>query len=1713
MEGNEEGFDTLLSATSYDLKSATNISNLIYTGTVGATLTGNGGAGSIIGGAGSDTLRDGAQAVVTPSTDTTDTISGGNSASGATTLVGGAGSDRYEVSNSEVVIVETATGGTDTVVSIVDYALSQAANVENLALVGEASFGQGNAGANLIIGNDNGNTLVGLQGADTIRGGIGDDLIFGGNATFSVGRLIAPEGINLNGSPNVLKDGSLLIAGQDEDGNAVLARYSKSGFLSTNFGNGGILTLPEGVESPWAQELSDGKLGIQGSFFEQVAEGEPSWIGDFLGQYTVNGHLDSTFGVGGIFTAPNSETIKGSTASNPNSDGTFFVSVNNGESNSLLRISKDGKLDQTFANNSGKITPPQGISIVSGYDVSNPFVLKDEGFLIRSETESGDSVFLRYNKNGEQNSAFGTEGILTLPQDVYLYPNEESDGKLTFSGWAYEQLEDGAQIWTSAYIARYSTLGQIDSSFGVSGILTAPHSGTIRNWESNADGTFLATILEGDTTIYRKFSKDGKVDNTFAKNTGKITQPAGVNFGSTETVQILKNGSFFVIGENTAGNAVLALYNKVGELASTFGTGGLLTLPEGVDYPWVQEQSDGKLRISGSFYEEDGEGDSNWMGSYFGQYTATGQLDSTFGLAGVLKAPNGTTIQNVQYNLDGSLFGFINQGEEGSWVRFSKDGKLDMTFAGDTVGDTLIGGDGNDTLVSGVAVSSLVGGSGDDAYFINNSGTVINDTAGTDTVYTTANFDLSKFNSIENLVFANGIGGASLIGNTLANSIVGDDSNDTINGGTGADAMVGGAGNDLYIVDNAGDTLVESADEGIDTVSVTVAVAQLPGGYTLAANVENLILGGTTSLSGYGNDLNNRLVGNSANNILDGAEGDNTLDGGAGRDTLRAGSGDDYFIIDNTLDVIEDAGGYDLVEARVANFALAGGLESLILGLGITSGIGNAENNFLVGNSVANTLRGLDGNDTLDGGIGVDSLVGGNGDDYFIVDHVGDRVIESLSGGEDMVEARVTGYTLANEVENLVLFGTVASGTGNTLNNLITGNSAANTLNGGVGADTMVGGAGNDLYIVDNVGDTTEENEGEGNDTVSVTATLAQLPEGYTLLANIENLILGGNAALSGYGNELDNRMTGNSANNILDGAEGDNTLDGGVGRDTLRAGSGDDYFIIDNTLDVIEDAGGYDSVEVRVANFTLAGGLESLILGVGITSGIGNAENNFLVGNSVANTLRGLDGNDTLDGGIGVDSLVGGNGDDYFIVDHVGDRVIESLSGGEDMVEARVTGYTLANEVENLVLFGTVASGTGNTLNNLITGNSAANTLNGGVGADTMVGGAGNDLYIVDNVGDTTEENEGEGNDTVSVTATLAQLPEGYTLLANIENLILGGNAALSGYGNELDNRMTGNSANNILDGAEGDNTLDGGVGRDTLRAGSGDDYFIVDNTLDVIEDAEGIDTVEVRINNYTLAGGMEVLRLAGTVASAFGNEEDNSLVGSSMANTLRGMEGNDTLDGGAGVDSLIGGAGDDYYIIDNAGDRVFETSNEGIDTVEVRVTGYTLANSVENLVLFGSIAAGTGNSLDNYLLGNLANNSLNGGAGTGNDTLSAAGSNRGVGQRDTLTGGAGNDVFILADENGSFYDDGTPSSTGVADFAYITDFNASQDSLVLSGSAEEYSLVSGIPAGVTGISGTGHYGLFRVEQGATNELVAVLKSSTILTDANTIAQFLQTS
>src|SRR5262249_44091035 len=84
-------------------------------------------------------------------------------------------------------------------------------------------------------------------------------------------------------------------------------------------------------------------------------------------------------------------------------------------------------------------------------------------------------------------------------------------------------------------------------------------------------------------------------------------------------------------------------------------------------------------------------------------------------------------------------------------------------------------------------------------------------------------------------------------------------------------------------------------------------------------------------------------------------------------------------------------------------------------------------------------------------------------------------------------------------------------------------------------------------------------------------------------------------------------------------------------------------------------------------------------------------------------------------------------------------------------------------------------------------------------------------------------------------------------------------------------------------------------------------------------------------------------------------------ALTGNALNNNLTGNSGNDTLDGGAGADTMAGGAGNDTYYVDSLSDVIIENANEGIDSVNVAISGYTLAANVENATIIGTAGAST--------------------------------------------------------------------------------------------------------------------------------------------------------
>jgi Ca2+-binding RTX toxin-like protein len=168
------GSDRVYASVSYQLAAGAEV-EILNTSSNGGTgainLVGNNFVQTIVGNAGNNII---------------------NGLGGADLMQGLGGNDRYHVDNSADIIVEVAGGGSDRVLTSVNYSLKSGVEVEILSTTNAAGT------ANLkLAGNSYANAIVGNAGANFINGGLGADTLtgLGGKDTFMFSTAI--------GSPNV----------------------------------------------------------------------------------------------------------------------------------------------------------------------------------------------------------------------------------------------------------------------------------------------------------------------------------------------------------------------------------------------------------------------------------------------------------------------------------------------------------------------------------------------------------------------------------------------------------------------------------------------------------------------------------------------------------------------------------------------------------------------------------------------------------------------------------------------------------------------------------------------------------------------------------------------------------------------------------------------------------------------------------------------------------------------------------------------------------------------------------------------------------------------------------------------------------------------------------------------------------------------------------------------------------------------------------------------------------------------------------------------------------------------------------------------------------------------------------------------------------------------------------------------------------------------
>ena len=361
----------------------------------------------------------------------------------------------------------------------------------------------------------------------------------------------------------------------------------QAGHLDTTFGVGGIATQ-QTVITQLTNVYSVGGIAIQGDG-KIVVVGAIPGSNDFnvpaVLRFLPNGHLDTSFGANGVFVLPNSFGAYGGVAIQ--SDGKILVDTNASAANGEVdRVTTTGQLDSSFGTG-GRVS--FHLAAVVG------MALQPDGRILASlQSVVGDSrQVTRLLSNGSTDTSFGTNGVAISP----------SSGSL-------EVLANGDIFIFGSVISRLTDTGALDTSFGVNGQLLAQDSA----FASPANGDLLVagTLVSNPavpTTGLAVFAYQsvGIGDPAFGHNGGAETPFAGFPMVAASGLDLESTGDIVELGTvSTRPTEAFGLvrYTPTGQLDTHFGLGGTVTTLFGINSTVTASaiaiQSDDKIVVGGT---------------------------------------------------------------------------------------------------------------------------------------------------------------------------------------------------------------------------------------------------------------------------------------------------------------------------------------------------------------------------------------------------------------------------------------------------------------------------------------------------------------------------------------------------------------------------------------------------------------------------------------------------------------------------------------------------------------------------------------------------------------------------------------------------------------------------------------------------------------------------------------------------------------------------------------------------------------------------------------------------------------------------------------------------------------------------------------------------------------------------------------------------------
>lgn len=511
----------------------------------------------------------------------------------------------------------------------------------------------------------------------------------------------------------VQADGKIVVVGA-ENGDFVATRYTADGSLDNGFSGDGTQSTDLGSSGDEAAAVaiqSDGKIvaaGSNGNFFTATS--------DFaLVRYNPDGSLDNGFSGDGKQTTDFDGDYDFGAGVAVQGDGKI-VAVGaagaGGTDFGVTRYNANGSLDASFSGD-GK----QRTSLGTGSAEATGVAVQSDGKVVAVGSADSDNDFAlaRYGTNGSLDATFSGDGLQTTQfsgADEGGAVKVQPDGKVLVAGLVRAHSGGG-----DIAVARYKPDGSLDTSFSGDGLQTVGFSfgseGVVPERSPDiavqpdgkivvvgADGAFAVARLTADGSLDTSFSGDGRQRTEFGDSAG------------ADGVALQGDGKIVVVGSADAGtgggsDVALARYNADGSLDTGFSGDGKQTTDFAGD-SYVEEardvaiQSDGKIVSAGV----------SAGGFAASRYNTNGSLDTSFSGDGKQTTQFGGALDgasSVALQADGKLVAAGGNGSgDFALVRYTANGSLDTSFAGDGTQTTDIGSGGSPQLerAYGVAIQN-----------------------------------------------------------------------------------------------------------------------------------------------------------------------------------------------------------------------------------------------------------------------------------------------------------------------------------------------------------------------------------------------------------------------------------------------------------------------------------------------------------------------------------------------------------------------------------------------------------------------------------------------------------------------------------------------------------------------------------------------------------------------------------------------------------------------------------------------------------------------------------------------------------------------------------------------------------------------------------------------------------------------------------------------